>query len=505
MQSQLASGPTASARVVSPPIGRLDDERLARLVGEGSTSAFSLLYERHHQQLYRYCRSILRDETDARDALQSALERALAALQRGQRNAPLRPWLFRIAHNEAISLLRRRPAYAEPGRSEESAGGSLEEQAESRQRLAQLVADLQELPERQRAALVMHELSGLSHAEIAVALETTPRASKQSIFDARQALSEFAEGRAMACEKVQRAISDGDGRALRARRLRAHMRDCAACAAFAAAIPARTAELRMLAPPLAPAAAGALLAQLTHAGGAHGALGASAAHGGAGAFGGVASAGAGKTISAAVAVKALAGAAIVASVAAGAASVLPSRAHHALSPHAPGHSTSGRSDRDTSRGGASTGRTSHSRPAADAIRGRSQSTSGAARDAREAPAASESARSVAHDRSRSHYAPAAAKRGQDRAASRRSSGHSKTRRASGGRASGSGRGSVHVLRPPARPPAHSGPAAPNPASATGQSGERAPRVEGVLAPSPAPERPSSTHASPPQTIQPGPK
>jgi DNA-directed RNA polymerase specialized sigma24 family protein len=77
----------------------LGDERLARLAARGSQRAFAAVYERHHQALYRYCRSILRDDTDAQDALQSTFTRALSAIKRGQRSAPLRPWLFRIAHN----------------------------------------------------------------------------------------------------------------------------------------------------------------------------------------------------------------------------------------------------------------------------------------------------------------------------------------------------------------------------------------------------------------------
>ena len=92
--------------LLRPP--RLGDERLARLAARGSSRAFAAVYERYHQPLYRYCRSILRDESDAQDALQSTFTRALAALKRDQRIAPLRPWLFRIAHNESISLLRRR-------------------------------------------------------------------------------------------------------------------------------------------------------------------------------------------------------------------------------------------------------------------------------------------------------------------------------------------------------------------------------------------------------------
>src|SRR3954451_9132867 len=71
-------------------------------------AVFAAVYESHHQALYRYCRSILRHDQDAQDALQSTMTRAFAALQDEPRDFELRPWLFRIAHNEAISLLRRR-------------------------------------------------------------------------------------------------------------------------------------------------------------------------------------------------------------------------------------------------------------------------------------------------------------------------------------------------------------------------------------------------------------
>src|SRR5215211_5312249 len=74
----------------------------------GDATAFAAVYERHHQALYRYCRSILRHEEDAQDALQNTFTRAFAALQNEQRDFELKPWLFRIAHNEAISILRRR-------------------------------------------------------------------------------------------------------------------------------------------------------------------------------------------------------------------------------------------------------------------------------------------------------------------------------------------------------------------------------------------------------------
>lgn len=259
----------AGGRVSHPlPLG--GDERLARLVGEGSQRAFTALYERYHQRLYQYCRSMLHNDADAQDALQSAFAKAFGALRGGHRDAPLRPWLYRIAHNEAITLIRRRrPEVALTAVPDETAP-SASDVAGQRARLALLVADLGELTERQRGALVMRELSGLSHEEIEAALELSSGTAKPTILEARRSLAEFAQGRAMICDEVCRTISDGNGRTLRGRRIRAHLRDCSGCAAFAAAIPNRSHDLRALAPPLPAAAAAGLLARTLGTGSSHG-------------------------------------------------------------------------------------------------------------------------------------------------------------------------------------------------------------------------------------------
>src|SRR3954469_22821780 len=119
-----------------------------------SSAAFSRTYERYHQELYRYCRSILRHDQDAQDALQSTMERAFAALQDERREIVLRPWLFRIAHNEAITLLRRRGHDAELSQDAGDPAG-LDDRVAEREALRQLRSDLAALPERQRAALVL--------------------------------------------------------------------------------------------------------------------------------------------------------------------------------------------------------------------------------------------------------------------------------------------------------------------------------------------------------------
>ena len=290
------------------PFGLLGDERLARLAAAGHARAFAVVYERHHQALYRYCRSILRDELDAQDALQSTFAAAFAALGRGLRDAPIRPWLFRIAHNESVSALRRRRPTTDLSAASDRCTTSVEDQAAERAEFDLLLRDLRELGERQRSALVMRELSGLSHEEIAIALDTSVGAAKQTIYEARRSLFEFAEGRSVPCDEIRRTISDADGRLLRSRRVRAHLRECTGCAAFAAAIPERGRELRAVAPILPPVLAAGMLERIAGAGAAHGA--------GSG-LAGLAAGAAGKAAGTTLAANALAGIAVVASATVG--------------------------------------------------------------------------------------------------------------------------------------------------------------------------------------------
>jgi RNA polymerase sigma factor (sigma-70 family) len=199
---------------------------------------FAALYERHHKALYRYCRSIVRHEEDAQDALQSTLTRAYAALQDRPHDFDLRPWLFRIAHNESVSILRRRRPTLELD-AELAALGGVDERAELQETLRIFRQDLADLPERQRSVLVLRELNGLRPAEIAELLDTTPGAVKQTLLEARRALARCNEGRETPCFDVQRALMEGDGRVLRGRSLRAHLRSCTACRRFRADVKRR--------------------------------------------------------------------------------------------------------------------------------------------------------------------------------------------------------------------------------------------------------------------------
>jgi RNA polymerase sigma factor (sigma-70 family) len=293
-----------SEAAVAPFSRLLSDERLTRRAVGGDEQAFAAIFNRYHQSLYRFCLAIVGNPEDASEALQNTMIKVLRALPGEERKIDLKPWLYRIAHNESIDLLRRRRETRQLDVEQVAPGYGLADQAATRERLRRLLTDLSELPERQREVLVMRELAGLGFEEIGSALETSGAVARQTLYEARQSLRQMEEGREMSCDAVAKALSDGDGRVTRRRDVRAHLRSCASCQAFREEIKGRQHDLAALAPLPAVVAAGML----------HGLVGSSQ---GAGAGGGLATTlggGAAKTIGASAVAKGVATAAVVAAI-----------------------------------------------------------------------------------------------------------------------------------------------------------------------------------------------
>ncbi len=265
-----------ASRAVRPPgvtFRLASDERLARWAADGRDGAMAAIFERHHQALHRYCHSILANESDAADALQNTMIKALRSLPGETRRIALKPWLYRIAHNESISMLRARRPEDDLDSAIHVSDTAASGRVESRERLRELTGDLGELTERQRGALLMRELGGLEFEDVAAVLSTTPSAVKQCVYEARRALQSMQEGRAMDCEVIRRTISDGDKRMLRGMRMRGHLRSCAGCRDFEAALHRRPEQLGALIPPLPVAAAAAMLHSILGGAGAGGGSG----------------------------------------------------------------------------------------------------------------------------------------------------------------------------------------------------------------------------------------
>ena len=176
----------AARFVVGPALRTQPDRRLVALVREGYENAFEEIVRRYGRPLTRYAGAIVGNR--AEDITQDAFSKALMALRRSDKEIELRPWLFRIVRNTALNDLRDRPPAAEVVAEAIAGGRNPEEELERREELTDLMRRLGSLPEAQRAAIVMRELEGLGHDEIAKALGLSDGAARQAIFRARQKL-----------------------------------------------------------------------------------------------------------------------------------------------------------------------------------------------------------------------------------------------------------------------------------------------------------------------------
>jgi RNA polymerase sigma factor (sigma-70 family) len=180
----------ASRLFLTPALRAQPDRRLVALVREGYETAFEEIVRRYGKPLGLYAASIVGGRSE--DVLQDAFAKALPALCRDDAEIDLRPWLFRIVRNTALNELRDNPPSPEVLAETVAGGGNPAEETERREELADLIRRLRALPERQRAAIVMRELEGLGHAEIAAALGLSDGAARQAIHRARLALRDGA-------------------------------------------------------------------------------------------------------------------------------------------------------------------------------------------------------------------------------------------------------------------------------------------------------------------------
>ncbi len=176
----------ASRIFLGPALRAQPDRRLVRLVREGYETAFEEIVRRYRRPLDRFAAAIVGGRSE--DVTQDAFSKALLALRGSEKEIELRPWLYRIVRNTALNELRSRPPATEELDEAIPGGHSAAVEAERRGEMAELMRRLRSLPEPQRAAIVMRELEGLSHEEIAAALGVSGGAARQAIHRARTAL-----------------------------------------------------------------------------------------------------------------------------------------------------------------------------------------------------------------------------------------------------------------------------------------------------------------------------
>jgi RNA polymerase sigma factor (sigma-70 family) len=204
------------------------DERLIALVRRGDRAAFEVLYDRHAGSLLSFCVYMLGSHHDAEDALQATFAAAHRSLLADERDVTLRPWLFTIARNACISILRRRRPWVELN-GEPALTGDPAHQLEVNEEMRHLLDGLLALPEPQRAALVLAELQGLRQDEIATVLGVRTNQVKAYSYQARSTLIAERGARDADCADIREELATARGPGRLKSRLRRHLRSCPGC------------------------------------------------------------------------------------------------------------------------------------------------------------------------------------------------------------------------------------------------------------------------------------
>ena len=193
------------------------DHDLVQRVQAGDTAAFRALFDKYHRRAFAVAMGVVKNEDDARDAVQEAFVKVHKNIHKFQGSSSFYTWLYRIVMNVSIDHVRRTSRrknldFDERALHEESAvagDGALipsvtnanPGKAALRRELGGAIqAALQELPEHHRAVIVLREIEGMSYEEMAEALEVPKGTVMSRLFHARKkmqaALAPYLSGEA---------------------------------------------------------------------------------------------------------------------------------------------------------------------------------------------------------------------------------------------------------------------------------------------------------------------
>jgi RNA polymerase sigma-70 factor (ECF subfamily) len=173
-----------TVRVVEP---ERDDQALVAASLAGDRAAFDAIVERHRRAIYQICFRFVNNHEDASDLAQETFLRAWKGLANFKGHAALSTWLYRIAVNVCLNRVSTRRLPVEPLESDRFIDPSAELPGTDlfrRERAEAVRRAITELPEKQRATLILRAYHEMSHQEIADALGSSVGAVKANFFHA---------------------------------------------------------------------------------------------------------------------------------------------------------------------------------------------------------------------------------------------------------------------------------------------------------------------------------
>jgi RNA polymerase sigma-70 factor (ECF subfamily) len=173
--------------IQAAPLGGTEEQALITRVLDGDRAAARTLYESHVHRVHRLVFRLCGDEDLTHDLTQDVFIRAFEQLSRFRGEAALSTWLHRIAVSVTLNAMRKVRRLETREQSLDGAAHLADEDAtasdpELRERLTRAI---EALPPAARASVILHDIEGYTHVEIAAMLGIAVGTSKARLFDAR--------------------------------------------------------------------------------------------------------------------------------------------------------------------------------------------------------------------------------------------------------------------------------------------------------------------------------
>jgi RNA polymerase sigma factor (sigma-70 family) len=178
-----------------------DDESLVARVQQGEPAAFDELVRRYKERLYATVYHMTSNHEDANDLVQDAFIKAYKSIGSFKRQSSFYTWVYRIAVNRTINFLKRRKnrnhfslddvdgsIQTDPDFVELMSHVTPRREVGLMELQARLNGALQKLSETHRAVVTMHDIQGMTHADIAKVMQCSEGTVRSRLFYARQQL-----------------------------------------------------------------------------------------------------------------------------------------------------------------------------------------------------------------------------------------------------------------------------------------------------------------------------
>ena len=197
--------PTACPPVPQPQSGSAQKslDEVVRLAQQGDAEAFEAIYKQYSRRVYALCLRMLGDPTEAEDVVQEAFLQLFRKIHTFRGESAFSSWLHRLTANIVLMRFRKKRPHTvsldELTRGDEDNGGTVREFGAPDPRMRSLVdrvnlqRAIRRLPAGYKRMLLLHDLDGYEHNEIAAILNCSVGNSKSQVHKSRKKLREFLE------------------------------------------------------------------------------------------------------------------------------------------------------------------------------------------------------------------------------------------------------------------------------------------------------------------------